>query len=42
MPDTLLPTQDQLLVEAIDLLGFKRRGKNIIDAIVDALKPPRR
>ena len=44
--DTLLRTQDQLLAEAIKLLGFKRRGSKIVDAIewaiADARKPQRR
>ena len=43
--DTLLRTQDQLLAEAINLLGFKRRGSKIVEAlewaIADARKPQR-
>jgi len=40
--DTLLRTQDQLLEEAINLLGFKRRGKNIVGAVKAAIADARR
>ncbi|MDA8372913.1 MAG: AAA domain-containing protein [Actinomycetota bacterium] len=43
--DTLLRTQEQLLAEAVTLLGFKRRGSKIVDAlqwaIAEARKPQR-
>lgn len=44
--DTLLRTQEQLLVEAVTLLGFQRRGSKIVEslewAIADARNPQRR
>jgi hypothetical protein len=40
--DTLLRTQEQLLVEAISLLGFKRRGAKIVDALEWAISDARR
>jgi very-short-patch-repair endonuclease len=35
--DTLLRTEDQLLVEAMEHLGFQRRGWKIVAAITDAI-----
>ncbi|MHB1710056.1 MAG: AAA domain-containing protein [Acidimicrobiales bacterium] len=35
--DTLLRTEDELLSEAALLLGFRRRGKNIVDALRAAI-----
>jgi hypothetical protein len=35
--DTLLRTKEQLLDEAIQLLGFRRRGKKIVAAIERAI-----
>jgi very-short-patch-repair endonuclease len=40
--DTLLRTDGELLGEAISLLGFKRRGKNIVDALEAAIAEVRR
>jgi very-short-patch-repair endonuclease len=40
--DTLLRTEDELLDEAISLLGLKRRGKNIVDALHSAIAEVRR
>ncbi len=39
--DTLLRTEDDLLNEAVSLLGFKRRGKNIVDALDSAIATAR-
>jgi very-short-patch-repair endonuclease len=36
--DTLLRTEDQLLDAVMEELGFKRRGKRIVDAIMKAIK----
>jgi very-short-patch-repair endonuclease len=35
--DTLLRTQDQLLAEMMEELGFQKRGKRIVDALVAAI-----
>lgn len=40
--DTLLRTEEDLLNEAVFLLGFKRRGKNIVDALHSAITDARR
>ena len=40
--DTLLRTEDELLSEAISLLGFRRRGRNIVDALEAAIRETRR
>ena len=40
--DTLLRTKEQLLDEAIQLLGFQRRGKKIVAAIEQAILAGRR
>ncbi len=40
--DTLLRTQEELLSEAISALGFRRRGKNIVDALEAAIAQARR
>jgi very-short-patch-repair endonuclease len=39
--DTLLRTQDQLLIEVIHDLGFARRGRRIVDAINAAIESER-
>ena len=39
--DTLLRTEDELLNDAISLLGFKRRGKNIVDSLQSAIADAR-
>jgi len=39
--DTLLRTEDDLLNEAISLLGFQRRGKNIVEALHSAISTAR-
>ncbi|MGH9072966.1 MAG: AAA domain-containing protein [Acidimicrobiales bacterium] len=40
--DTLLRTQDQLVDEAVTVLGFHRRGRNIVSAIEEAIALARR
>lgn len=40
--DTLLRTEDELLSEAVSLLGFRRHGKNIVDALEAAIAEARR
>jgi len=40
--DTLLRTEDELLDEAVALLGFRRRGRNIVDAVRSAITDTRR
>ena len=40
--DTLLRTEDDLLAEAMSLLGFRRRGRNIVDALSAAIVDARR
>ena len=39
--DTLLRTEEELLNDAISLLGFKRRGKNIVDSLQSAITDAR-
>ena len=40
--DTLLRTEDQLLAEVVDVLGYKRRGSRIVAAVTDAIRQSRR
>jgi very-short-patch-repair endonuclease len=40
--DTLLRTEDQLLAEAIRLLGFQKRGSRIVPALTTAIHSSRR
>jgi hypothetical protein len=36
--DTLLRTEDQLLTEVMSELGFRKRGKRIVEAITEAIR----
>ena len=40
--DTLLRTEDELLGEAVRQLGFKKRGRRIVDALTFAIRQARR
>lgn len=40
--DTLLRTEDEVLAQVMQDLGFERRGKNIISAIRQAIRDSRR
>jgi very-short-patch-repair endonuclease len=40
--DTLLRTEDELVTEAVRVLGFHKRGRNIVAAVEDAIADSRR
>jgi very-short-patch-repair endonuclease len=39
--DTLLRTEDQLLTEVVNFLGYKRRGSRIVSVVTDAIRQAR-